>query len=97
MPTEPLKHKLGNGKTAKFTRRRISKDDWRESDGNGNIGISSKIKIGTRRELEIYLHELIHEECPYMKESDVKRLAQSQAMLLWKLGWRIVARKAKRK
>lgn len=56
-------------------------------DGCGpEIVIDSKL-TGKRR-LETILHEAAHAEVPKLTEDQVTRLARSQAILLWRLGYR---------
>lgn len=44
---------------------------------------------GTRRGLEVALHEALHLACPWMYEQVVTQTARYQAMLLWHLGYRL--------
>ncbi len=79
------KHKLSNGKEIIFERRKI----FGMADDDGTITVDTRVRPGTRRDLEIALHELLHLECLEMSEAEVDRIANSQARLLWALGWRM--------
>jgi len=43
---------------------------------------------GTRRGLEVAIHEALHLACPWMFETVVTQTARYLAMVLWRLGYR---------
>lgn len=47
---------------------------------------------GTRKGMEVALHEALHLACPFMFEDVVTATARYQARLLWHLGYRLVPR-----
>lgn len=84
-----MRHRLGNGKHVDVVRRRVSSDADGHADLNaGELAVASSIRKGSRKELEILLHELLHLERWSLAEATVDRYAKSAARLLWAQGWR---------
>ena len=44
---------------------------------------------GTRKGLEVAIHEALHLACPFMFEAVVTKTARYLAMVLWRLGYRL--------
>lgn len=57
------------------------------TDGESII-IDSSIRPGSRLDLEIHLHEMIHNLWPDETEADTDAKARTLTRMLWKLGWR---------
>lgn len=63
----------------------------REWDGSPTVWLDPTYD-GTRKGLEVALHEALHLACPFMYEEVVTQTARYQAMVLWHLGYRLVPR-----
>lgn len=63
-------------------------DGFCDAPVNGMPSLAIMVKLGTKRGLEIAIHEALHASCFSEDEKSVTRRAKEIADFLWKLGFR---------
>lgn len=90
---DSFRHELSNGDVVAVERCEIqglaSVDDS-DDDGEGYILLDRRLRKGSREEMNVAIHELLHCEFREHTEDEIDALTTSFQEYLWKLGFRRV-------